>query len=326
MTLFACLANTLLLTILISILSNTVARIDANANQEYLFQYAITTIEGVNSDALFSYQPPFNLVAFIILKPASYFLSPRALHSANVFLIKLTSFPFLIIIGIYERHLTAGQRLRQSSKDAAHSIYSSLPRRIRHIPFLEAMVGSHSGDLYAAIFDVEPSHHSELFDSLDNEYPAMHPSEPSYAHIKPGESQPRTPARKRATSLRSLCVEPDPSSPHESPRLRKTSGLSPLVETFGSAEVAAPGAKSPLSQLFGVHSQNHSSVGADVAVPDAAKAESSSRDIRDIPVQRLRDEMKELQDRQARIENLLLTLTRGMRNDTGTPSRQSTKS
>ena len=42
--------------------------------------------------------------------------------------------------------------------------------------------------------------------------------------------------------------------------------------------------------------------------------------IKDLPVQRLKDEMKELQERQARIESLLLTLTRGMRNDLGSTS------
>jgi hypothetical protein len=57
---------------------------------QYMFQFAISTIEGVKSDALFSYQPPFNLLAFIILWPASFILSPRTLHSWNVFLIKLT--------------------------------------------------------------------------------------------------------------------------------------------------------------------------------------------------------------------------------------------
>ena len=51
------------------------------------------------SDALFSYQPPFNLLAFLVLWPLSYVLSPRKLHSANVFMIKLTvsvpvKFPF----------------------------------------------------------------------------------------------------------------------------------------------------------------------------------------------------------------------------------------
>jgi hypothetical protein len=42
------------------------------------------------SDALFSYQPPFNLVAFLVLWPLSCVVSPRKLHSVNVFMIKLT--------------------------------------------------------------------------------------------------------------------------------------------------------------------------------------------------------------------------------------------
>ncbi len=44
-------------------------------------------------DSLFSYQPPFNLFAFMVLWPLSFIVSPRALHSANVFLIKLTVSP-----------------------------------------------------------------------------------------------------------------------------------------------------------------------------------------------------------------------------------------
>jgi hypothetical protein len=54
--------------------------------------------------------------------------------------------------------------------------------------------------------------------------------------------------------------------------------------------------------------------------------EALLEDMRNLPVQRLKDEMKELQDRQARIENLLLMLTRGMRNEVGTSSRQGTMS
>jgi len=61
---------------------------------------AQTLIRGRSkSDALFSYHPPFNLVAFLVLWPLSCVLSPRKLHSANVFMIKLTvsvldNFPF----------------------------------------------------------------------------------------------------------------------------------------------------------------------------------------------------------------------------------------
>jgi hypothetical protein len=50
-------------------------------------------------------------------------------------------------------------------------------------------------------------------------------------------------------------------------------------------------------------------------------------DVRELPVARLKEEMRELQERQTRIEGLLLMLTRGMRNETGSaaaPSRYDT--
>jgi len=50
-------------------------------------------------------------------------------------------------------------------------------------------------------------------------------------------------------------------------------------------------------------------------------------DVRKMPVSKLKDEMRELQERQTRIEGLLLVLTRGMRNEAGSaaaPSRYDT--
>jgi hypothetical protein len=53
-------------------------------------------------------------------------------------------------------------------------------------------------------------------------------------------------------------------------------------------------------------------------------------DVRELPVSKLKEEMRELQERQARIESLLLMLTRGMRNEAGSlgstaaPSRYDT--
>ncbi|CCO30331.1 hypothetical protein BN14_04358 [Rhizoctonia solani AG-1 IB] len=49
MVMFAALSNTLLITIMISILSNTFARINEHASEEYLYQFAISTIEGVTN-------------------------------------------------------------------------------------------------------------------------------------------------------------------------------------------------------------------------------------------------------------------------------------
>ena len=64
---------------------------------QHLFQLVVKTVEGVRSDAIFSYLPPVNLLAFVILSPLSCVLSPRALHRLNVFAIRATvSLPVLL--------------------------------------------------------------------------------------------------------------------------------------------------------------------------------------------------------------------------------------
>ncbi|PPQ65270.1 hypothetical protein CVT26_000230 [Gymnopilus dilepis] len=354
MTVFAALSNTLLLTILISILSNTVARIDA-----YLFQYTITTIEGVKSDALFSYQPPFNILAFLILKPASWFLTPRALHSANVFLIKLTSLPQLIIIAIYERHLSSGQKLRETSKDAAQSLFNSLPRHIKNMPLIEAIVGSSSHDLYDAIFDVEVDDQEyDIFGDSDGEFddvPALRSfhSREDVRGVGARSSSPSSPVprirKKRPTSLarsptsESVSNRASPKSRPLGPSALTPGDLiaSPEIITSAPLNTSNTNNRSPLARLFTSRftsgsgglglppsAVSESNTAALAAAQAASHTEESLRHIEglleavgQLPVQKLKDEMKELQDRQARIENLLLMLTRGMRNEAsnGTP-------
>ncbi|KAJ6544785.1 receptor-activated Ca2+-permeable cation channel [Mycena vulgaris] len=304
MTTFAALSNTLLLTILISILSNTVARIDANATQEHLYQGAISTIEGVKADALFSYQPPFNLLALAILKPASYIVTPRTLHSLNVFLIKLTSFPILIAIGIYERYFAAGQSLRKSSTDAAHTIFNSLPRQIKNMPLVEALVGSTSSDLYEAIFELDLTPGEDLFNESDEEdFPQLR----SVASHDTIGSTARVQRRTSHLSLGARSQRRTERSPNESARRRPLSALDVGVS---SAEMSTSG-RSPLAKFF-AH--------VDPPAPSSGNVEASVRrvetmldEMRELPVHRLKDEMRELQERQARIEQLLLTLTRGIR-------------
>ncbi|KAH8112747.1 receptor-activated Ca2+-permeable cation channel [Phellopilus nigrolimitatus] len=325
MTTFAALSNTLLLTILISILSNTFARINENASKEYLFQFTITTIEGVKLDALFSYQPPFNLFAYMLLLPLSWVLSPRALHSVNVFLIRLTSFPVLIVIGIYERYFVTGQGVRASGKETAHHIYNSLPRNLKTMPLVEALIGTHAHTLYDAIFDVELSNEQEheLYEEFDDE-----DDRPALRSLASRESMPyrraRTLSRKRAISTsvpespeRGL---PSPGGPR-SPRRRPKMSLQSNPEQAGG--LGLPKAPSPLTRLFSgprlVTSFSDNTVAPGMtedAIAGVRKLENVLEGIRDLPVQKLKDEMKELQERQARIENLLLTLTRGMRNET----------
>lgn len=103
LVMYAALSNTLLVTILISILSNRFATINANAKEEHLFQKAINTIEGVKADAIFSYMPPVNLLALVIIGPLAALLDEHSFHRVNVFAIRLTSFPLLIGISAWER-------------------------------------------------------------------------------------------------------------------------------------------------------------------------------------------------------------------------------
>ncbi|CED84198.1 Uncharacterized conserved protein [Phaffia rhodozyma] len=100
---YAALCNTLLVTILVSILSNRYAKVSENAREEQAFQDAVATVGGVKRDAIFSYIVPLNIIATIILGPLSYVLSPRTFHSLNVFLIRSSTFPLLLVVSLYER-------------------------------------------------------------------------------------------------------------------------------------------------------------------------------------------------------------------------------
>lgn len=77
MVLFAFLGNTLFLTILVAMLSNTYTTLAQNATSEIQFRRAVLTFEGVKSDAIFAYRPPINILAIIILWPLKFCLSDR---------------------------------------------------------------------------------------------------------------------------------------------------------------------------------------------------------------------------------------------------------
>src|SRR6195952_973985 len=77
---FAFLGNTLFLTILVSMLSNTFSKIAADSTAEIQFRRAVLTFEGVKSDAIFAYRPPFNVLAVLILVPLRFILSARWFH------------------------------------------------------------------------------------------------------------------------------------------------------------------------------------------------------------------------------------------------------
>lgn len=100
MVTFAFLGNTLFLTILVSMLSSTYSKIASNVTSEIQFRRAVLTFEGVKSDAIFSYQPPFNILALFILLPLKFVLSPRWFHKINVTAVRTINAPLLILISM----------------------------------------------------------------------------------------------------------------------------------------------------------------------------------------------------------------------------------
>jgi hypothetical protein len=103
MVVYAFLGNTLFLTVLVSILSNTFSKIAAEAASEIQFRRAVSTFEGVKSDSLFAYFPPFNILAFVILVPLKFLLSPRWFHKINITIVRCLNAPLLLSVAFYER-------------------------------------------------------------------------------------------------------------------------------------------------------------------------------------------------------------------------------
>ncbi|KAF2641215.1 hypothetical protein P280DRAFT_542365 [Massarina eburnea CBS 473.64] len=103
MVVYAFLGNTLFLTVLVSILSNTFSKIAADATSEIQFRRAVSTFEGVKSDSLFAYYPPFNIIGLFILLPLKFILTPRWFHKINITIVRVLNAPLLLSIALYER-------------------------------------------------------------------------------------------------------------------------------------------------------------------------------------------------------------------------------
>lgn len=102
MTIFLIICHFLIVTILITVLTNSFMAIVQNANEEHQFLFAINTISMVKSDALFSYVAPTNVVGWI-LSPIRYIMPFRQYVKLNRTVIKISHFPMLFLIFSYER-------------------------------------------------------------------------------------------------------------------------------------------------------------------------------------------------------------------------------
>ncbi|KAI8965742.1 hypothetical protein F5Y11DRAFT_311286 [Daldinia sp. FL1419] len=103
---FLIICHFLVVTILITVLTNSFTAIVSNANEEHQFLFAINTISMVKNDAMFSYVAPGNILAWI-LTPLRYVMSIRQFVILNRTVIKLTHFPLLFCIFVYEKYFLA---------------------------------------------------------------------------------------------------------------------------------------------------------------------------------------------------------------------------
>ena len=102
LTLFLFICHFLVVTILITVLTNSFMAIVRNANEEHQFLLAVNTISHIKSDALFSYVAPANTLQWLLV-PLRYFIPFRQYVKVNRTMIKITHLPLLFSIFLYEK-------------------------------------------------------------------------------------------------------------------------------------------------------------------------------------------------------------------------------
>jgi len=172
MVTFAFLGNTLFLTILVSMLSNTFGTIVSNATAEIQYRHAVLTLEGVKSDAIFAYQPPFNILALVVLVPLKFLVSPRWFHKIHVASVRTLNLPLLLLIAAMERRMlwpgaARGGGPHPGAGAAAGSGSGAPPQRGKQWYRGWWRITSHS-DIYG-VFDLPPPDSVEEQIAVDDE-------------------------------------------------------------------------------------------------------------------------------------------------------------
>ncbi|KAJ5097899.1 hypothetical protein N7532_004900 [Penicillium argentinense] len=108
LTVFLFICHFVVVTILITVLTNSFMRIVQNANQEHQFLFAVNAISMVKSDALFSYVAPANVIAWLVT-PFRYVMPFREFIRLNRTIIKITHLPILFTICFYEKMILSAK-------------------------------------------------------------------------------------------------------------------------------------------------------------------------------------------------------------------------
>ncbi|UQC80658.1 nonselective cation channel, partial [Colletotrichum lupini] len=163
MVAFAFLGNTLFLTILVSMLSNTFSTIVKNATAEIMFRKAVLTLEGVKGDAIFAYQPPFNILAVFVLIPLKFILTPRWFHKIHVASVRLVNLPLLLIIAVAERRILWPAPQPEKKQSSSLTLYP----RVKQWFWEKWRITAHRD--IRAVFDLPPPESVEEEIAVDDE-------------------------------------------------------------------------------------------------------------------------------------------------------------
>lgn len=115
MLIFITLTNILLVTVLISILSQRFSIIMLNARQEYALLFSAIVIESVNTSNRVTYfYPPINILG-PILRLLRVFMTSGQYRSLRIHVLKATHWPFVALVYAFE-HATLGVHRRRVKK------------------------------------------------------------------------------------------------------------------------------------------------------------------------------------------------------------------
>lgn len=103
MIIFITLSSILLMGSLTGMLSNSFSRVITHAREEYLYVYSVYVLEASTSNRLTHFYPPFNLIALVVFRPwRLIFTNDEKFRAGRIWLLKLTHFPIVGAIKLYE--------------------------------------------------------------------------------------------------------------------------------------------------------------------------------------------------------------------------------
>lgn len=102
MLIFVCMTNILLITSLISILSDSFSKVIAHSREEYLFVYSVYVLEASTSNRLTHFYPPLNLIPLIFIRPLRLILTADKLRRTRIVVLKATHLPIVGAIWAFE--------------------------------------------------------------------------------------------------------------------------------------------------------------------------------------------------------------------------------